>query len=314
MHTVASCCSTGFGVHQSGHYFLLSADHCSERTTPYTIPYSGLVLGIPYSSFSTSDIFSIDTSYMMRTGVSSGNRIYAQGVDQSGGGANEINRVVRGVNSPVVGDLDCTSGGFSGERCNIKVINTNITINADGNIFQRMIQAEQTENVRSSRRKLLCVTLVGLAVSCGPHPQIQGGGTASNSLSALAQFLQQRYSGGPYGETFAGVALDEHADRVFIYRTVPSIAIDQDVGRLKDARVVTKPAKNAARRLQQISDAVAADRDFWKSKGITISTLSIRVDGSAVEVGVDPARGASTVASHYAGRPIEVVARRVVLA
>lgn len=170
-------------------------------------------------------------------------------------------------------------------------------------------------NMRPFRLELLCVTLVGLAVSCGPHSQVQqAGSTASRSLSALAQFLQQRYSGGPYGETFAGVALDEYRDRVFVYRTVPSIAIDQDVRRLRDARVVTKPAKNTARRLQQLSDAVAADRDYWKSKGITISTLSIRVDGSAVEVGADPAREVPTVASHYAGRPIEVVARRIVLA
>lgn len=142
--TVASGASTGFGVYQGGHYFMLSADHCSERTSPYTIPYSGRVLGVPYSSYSTSDIFSIDTSYNRgQSDVTSGVRIYAQGVDQSGGGANEIN-VVKGVNTPTVGDLDCTSGGFSGERCSIKVINTNVTINAGGLLFYRMVQAEQT--------------------------------------------------------------------------------------------------------------------------------------------------------------------------
>lgn len=185
-------CSTGFGVHQSSHYFILSADHCSERTTPYTIPYSGLVLGIPYSSFSTSDIFSIDTSYMRSSsGVSSGNRIYAQGVDQSGGGANEINRVVRGVNSPVVGDLDCTSGGFSGERCNIKVVNINVTINAGGNIFQRMIQAEQTNHTNAA----------GNGDSGGPFYKRNSDGTvlATGIISAIDGSVAVKCTGVPTG-------------------------------------------------------------------------------------------------------------------
>jgi len=121
--------------------------------------------------------------------VTSGVRIYAQGVDQSGGGANEINRVVKGVNTPTVGDLDCTSGGFSGERCSIKVINTNVTINAGGLLSYRMVQAEQTGHNNAA----------GSGDSGGPFYKRQADGTvlATGIISAIDAAAAVKCTGVP---------------------------------------------------------------------------------------------------------------------
>lgn len=153
--------------------------------------------------------------------------------------------------------------------------------------------------------------LVCLIASCAQYSGSAQVGNDVTTPNGLAQFLENRYTAAPYSETFAGVVLD--ADGVVVYRTVPSSAIDHDVARLNDARVVLRPAPNSARRLQEVSDRIAADRRLWSSQGVTISSLSARPDGSAVEVGVDPAGAAGIVASRYLGQPIEVVARRITL-
>jgi hypothetical protein len=117
-------CSSGFGVHEDktgGFWLMLTAAHCYD---------SGLYLtptdhnfGFYFNKVDEEDTMVIDT-----LGPHSTDRwIYTGDVDISGAGVGETRALVTGAGSTEVGDLLCTSGGFSGQRCGLQVTAVDIT-------------------------------------------------------------------------------------------------------------------------------------------------------------------------------------------
>jgi hypothetical protein len=114
-------CSGGFGVHENktnGFYLMLTAAHCYDPGL-YLTP-TDRNFGFYFNKVDEEDTMVIDTLGPLSTGP----YIYTGDVDPSGAGVGETFTIVDGSGSTELGDLLCTSGGFSGERCGLVVTET----------------------------------------------------------------------------------------------------------------------------------------------------------------------------------------------
>jgi hypothetical protein len=66
----------------------------------------------------------INTGVGGSLGGGGGSAIYTGGVDPTGGGVGETASGVEGKTTNNVGDPVCTSGAYSGERCDLDIVNT----------------------------------------------------------------------------------------------------------------------------------------------------------------------------------------------
>ncbi len=121
-------CSTGFAISIGGNRKMLSAGHCSSNAR---LVYDG---GGDFMGTVSGDNNSRDTLYI---NTYSGGRIYDGGV-----GTGEFSKPVVGASRSYVGHWLCTSGAYSGARCNIRVRATNQTIYA-GYYIYGLVRAEQ---------------------------------------------------------------------------------------------------------------------------------------------------------------------------
>jgi hypothetical protein len=139
-------CSTGFAVRVGGVSKMLSAGHCADSDGQFA--YDG--------GFTANDI-------MGRVSISSDTLLDAllidtpsAGVVYNGGvGSGEFANGVAGRHFNHRGDFVCTSGAFSGTRCNIKIAFTNVTqtfsfVGKPNRTFNRLVLAEQQSHLNSS--------------------------------------------------------------------------------------------------------------------------------------------------------------------
>ncbi|MFC6081353.1 chymotrypsin family serine protease [Sphaerisporangium aureirubrum] len=128
--TPSPACTTGFAVTYQGATKILSSGHCASVGQTAADP-TGQAIGTVTHSNSARDVLLI--------GTSAGGRVFNNPV---GNVATEFSNPVIGTTSSVVGMFVCTSGGFSGTLCNIRVAAVNVTINV-GWLINGTVRAEQ---------------------------------------------------------------------------------------------------------------------------------------------------------------------------
>ena len=127
-------CSTGFAIAIGGVSKMLSAGHCGANgggASDGGGQYMGTISG---------DTNAYDTLYI---NTSSAGRIYDGGV-----GTGEFSKPVIGASHSYVGNWLCTSGAYSGARCNEQVIAVNVTIWV-GYYIYGMVRAEQVNHTNA---------------------------------------------------------------------------------------------------------------------------------------------------------------------
>lgn len=105
-----------------------------------------------------------------------------------------------------------------------------------------------------------------------------------------------------FAAQYAGLEIG--ADQLIVFRK-PSAAFDDAVRAQKlDVPVDLRDAPYSAAELQALADRVAADVDYWQGRGIEISSIGARQDGTAVEVGTpQPDKLAPLLPGRYGATP-----------
>jgi hypothetical protein len=106
-------CSTGFAVRQSNANRMLSAAHCGSAAQVANDP-TGEQIGAIGSDVNANDVLVINAN--------SRGRVYNNTINSTGGVASEFNNAVVGTQSNQVGNIVCTSGSFSGTRCDLQIV------------------------------------------------------------------------------------------------------------------------------------------------------------------------------------------------
>lgn len=123
-------CSNGFAISINGSSKMLSAGHCGANGN-IAKDGGGQTMGTVAGDNNSRDRLYINTN--------SAGRIYNGGV-----GAGEFSNAVSGATRSFVGNFICTSGAYSGTRCNSKVTAVNQTINI-GYLVYETVRAEQQD-------------------------------------------------------------------------------------------------------------------------------------------------------------------------
>lgn len=121
-------CSSGFAISINGAKKMLSAGHCGDNGQT-AADGGGQIMGTIAGDNNSRDRLYINTN--------SAGRIYNGGV-----GSGEFSNPVIGASRSFVGDFVCSSGSYSGTRCNNRVVATNQTINIGYLVFET-VRAEQ---------------------------------------------------------------------------------------------------------------------------------------------------------------------------
>jgi len=106
--------------------------------------------------------------------------------------------------------------------------------------------------------------------------------TPADLAAAMARI--ERGGQGKWARSYAGIEADQAHVRAIVYR-VPSAAFDKFVrNSAQDTCVVVRDAEHGLAEMTTWHDKVTADLPMWRKKGITISDVAIRKDGSGVEI------------------------------
>ncbi|WP_433273132.1 hypothetical protein ACQPZF_18225 [Actinosynnema sp. CS-041913] len=99
------------------------------------------------------------------------------------------------------------------------------------------------------------------------------------AASSLGPLLE---SGFP--DTYSGLRLDQDKGVVVVYRR-PDPALDEAArAAARGAGLELVDAKHSLKRLREVIDRINADVEYWKTKGVQLTTWGPAVDGSAVNV------------------------------
>lgn len=110
-------CSTGFAVRQSNANRMLSAAHCGT-TGQIANDGAGDRIGAIGTDVNANDVLVINAN--------SQGRVYNNTVNSTGGVASEFTNPVVGTQTNRVGNIVCTSGSFSGTRCDLQIVAINL--------------------------------------------------------------------------------------------------------------------------------------------------------------------------------------------
>ncbi|MFI6096321.1 hypothetical protein ACIA8G_12240 [Lentzea sp. NPDC051213] len=133
-------------------------------------------------------------------------------------------------------------------------------------------------------RKAVVVALLAMLVaSCGRNATEQGSpppvDPALTAAAAAIQPLLESFTG-----TFAGLELRHEVPSLVVYRK-PDPRLDAEVGKAASGvRVEFRDAKYSLAEMKAAGGRVMDDREYWKGRGLTISAVGPKVDGSGVEV------------------------------
>ncbi|WP_162907335.1 hypothetical protein [Allorhizocola rhizosphaerae] len=149
-----------------------------------------------------------------------------------------------------------------------------------------------------------CGTGRGDGASTGeatPFPANQG--RLNEIAGAVRAAGEQRFP-----DAFAGVAVDTDQDAVLVWRKASPAFDGYLAGQPWHSSVKMMDARHSRAELQPAFDRLRADTEEWNGRGIVLHELSIRQDGSCVEVGAqDPAKAEGALAGHYPGAALCVV-------
>ncbi|WP_182881245.1 hypothetical protein [Microbispora sp. H10949] len=107
---------------------------------------------------------------------------------------------------------------------------------------------------------------------------------------------------------YAGVVLAPSGRRLIVYRR-PSATLDAALRRrFPGAPVQIRDAPHAARELDALAARVRGDIGYWRRRGVSVTSVAVRPDGTAVEVGVTGvARASAALRRRYGSAPLKVV-------
>ena len=139
-------------------------------------------------------------------------------------------------------------------------------------------------SVRPVTRMLLLVVPLGVVVALvaaaawtgddgqeKPSPRAEpavdsGSIDLSSRAEAIAAYSRKRFP-----DTFAGVAVDERARAVLVYRRLPGAALDAAVTEeFRGVRLAFRDAPRSERNLRKLTRQVIDDLDSWRERGIEI--------------------------------------------
>jgi hypothetical protein len=108
---------------------------------------------------------------------------------------------------------------------------------------------------------------------------------------------------GEFADSYAGLEVDQDKARAIVYR-IPSAAFDQFIRRAaEDTCIVVRDAAHSATDLAFWHDRVLADLAFWTHRGIRLTTVGARHDGSGIEIGTqDLGRARLELPARYGAR------------
>jgi hypothetical protein len=129
-------------------------------------------------------------------------------------------------------------------------------------------------------------------------------GRSSLSLDEQAALIDQ-VARGKFPDVYAG--LDVNHGGVTVYRTMGDgwRAFDEAVRGLGLADpVAMREAPYSAVELDRLVQQIVGDREYWAGKGVVISSVNARQDGTTVEVGIaDSARAGQLLTDRYGTVP-----------
>lgn len=105
-----------------------------------------------------------------------------------------------------------------------------------------------------------------------------------------------------FPHAYAGVELD-HVRRLLIVHRVPDARLDEAVrAAVPRVEVAFRDARMNLRDMRDLADRVLADQGYWRERGIDISAVGPRTDGSGVRVVVADGGASADVVSAFAER------------
>ncbi|MFC6081357.1 hypothetical protein [Sphaerisporangium aureirubrum] len=115
----------------------------------------------------------------------------------------------------------------------------------------------------------------------------------------VGEYLRQTYP-----DQYAGISID--GAKLIVYR-VPSTTLDGALRtKFPTAPVELRDAAHSARRLEALAQRITDDIDYWTRKGVPITTVAARFDGSAVEIGTtDLQKATAELPERYGPAPLE---------
>jgi hypothetical protein len=118
-------------------------------------------------------------------------------------------------------------------------------------------------------------------------------------LDGVADRLQP-YARAHFATVYSGLELRSEQDRLRVYRK-PSADFDAWMLReFKSECVEAMDARHSEKELSALGDRVSADIAYWKAHGVQVSYISVKNDGTFVEVGTtDLARAKRELPSRY---------------
>jgi streptogrisin D len=181
VRTGGGACTTGFGVTglNGASTYILTANHCGHGE--WRAGGNTLFIG---NSVTTAVDHPHDTQLLL--GSQAGASVYT---GDYLGGTNQGSAPVKGAVPSATGGTVCTSGSYSGERCGINVISTNLTINVTGyGQMTNMTMADHPNNQSA----------VGNGDSGGPAYSLTTNGVlARGTISAMDPALTVPCTGVP---------------------------------------------------------------------------------------------------------------------
>lgn len=138
-----------------------------------------------------------------------------------------------------------------------------------------------------------------------------GGVAMPVTPAALGAAMARIDSGGraEFVDSYAGLEVDQQSVRAIVYR-VPSPAFDDFVrDSARDTCIVVRDAAYPLAELHAWQQRLTADLSRWAERGVRITSVGARHDGSGVQVGAaDVARARRALLDHYgAAAPLIVL-------
>ncbi|MDH2429895.1 hypothetical protein [Sphaerisporangium sp. TRM90804] len=183
---------------------------------------------------------------------------------------------------------------------------------------------DPTTRSRSAATSAVVALLVTAVAACGapgtaggPAPAPPGGGSSlpekprtpgQPELALMASQIDAYLRESRPGE-YAGIALDPAGGSLIVYRR-ESAGLDAALRqRFPGAPVEPRDAPHSLRELDALAETVRDDIPYWQERGVPITSVAARVDGTAVEVGTrDVARASAELPRRYgSSAPIDVV-------
>lgn len=174
----------------------------------------------------------------------------------------------------------------------------------------------ETKDLSRRAAAALALTVFGaLAAACAASdPDDSGRGRDGRSakpgqpaLAAAATRIDTELRR-DFPEHYAGVEIDPVRAVVIVYRR-PSEALDSALrSRFGDLPARPHDAPHSARELRRLAERLRGDTGYWRKRGISITSLAVRPNGTAVVVGTrEVAEATAELPRRYGGAPLDIV-------